>query len=222
MRLPVLGLALLLSACQVFNTSNPQTELHDEIAGYVQEATQIAGTLRANEQHTSATAQAASTQISALSNANTVLLATVRAGETPVPSVQAVTGLAQSGAELTPGQRYFVRTGVSMRVRDSDGCVENPIVSFPEGVQRIYATVIAYNIEANTPLAAEWSYAGNVVVSQSYTVSRTADEICLWFYIDPTDTPLDSGQWSVQLYAEGWPLEGPMTFAIGEATMPGS
>jgi hypothetical protein len=222
MRHLVFGLALLLSACQVFSTSNPQAELQDEISGYVQEATQIAGTLRANERQIGATVEAASTQISAVSNANTMLLATVRSGETPVPGVQASTGLAQGGGELTPGQRYFVRTGVSTRVRDSDGCVENPVVTFPEGVQRIYATVIAYNITANTPLAAEWSQDGSVVVTQSYNIPRTADEICLWFYIDPTDIPLSAGQWAVQLFAEGWPLEGPMAFTIAGDAMPGS
>ncbi|MCB9454689.1 MAG: hypothetical protein H6671_01740 [Anaerolineaceae bacterium] len=222
MRQVIWGLALLLSACQVFSTSNPQAELQVEIADYVQDATQVSGTINANEGRIRATAEAASTQIAAVDRANTRLLATVRAGETPVPAVQAVSGLAQGGAELTPGQRYFVRTGVSMRVRDADGCVENPIVVFPEGVQRIYATIIAYNIQANTPMAAEWSYEGTVVVTQNYNVPRTADQICLWFYIDPTDAPLNTGQWAVQLYADGFRLETPMNFTIGETMSDGS
>ncbi|MCB9451971.1 MAG: hypothetical protein H6672_11060 [Anaerolineaceae bacterium] len=222
MRRIVWILALLLSACQVFDTADPQADLQTEIAGYVQEATRVAGTLQANERRIGGTAAAASTQVAGMSSANTQLLATVRAGETPVIGVQEVAGLSGVQNELTPGQEYFVHTGVSMRVRDSDGCVENPIVTFPVGVQRIYATVIAYNIKANTPLAAEWSYEGNVVVTQSYNVPRTANQICLWFYIDPSDAPLDSGQWSVQLFANGARLQAPMDFLIGEVMSEGS
>ncbi|MBZ0277961.1 MAG: hypothetical protein K8I60_17575 [Anaerolineae bacterium] len=214
-------LAAVLSACQSFTRDDPQAELRTEIDGYVQEATALAATLAVNERRVGATAEAASTRVAAMNSINVQLLATVRAGEAPTVGVESSVGLPGGGSELTPGQRYFNTTGVAMRVRDSDGCVENPITAFPEGVQSIYATAVAYNISAGTSMSAEWYYGEERVANQTYQVARTASSLCLWFFIDPTDAPLLPGEWSVRLYADGSLIQGPMNFRVGDAMTSG-
>lgn len=182
--------------------------------GYVAEATRIAQTAQVEVTVVAATAQAASTEVAAMQSVNAQLLATVRVGDPPERRVVvANVGSTPEGAE---GQRWFVKTGTSAAVNEADGCVQDAQIEFPSGIPRIYATVRVYNIEPGVRMSATWAYEGDQVWEDAFTVQQGADQLCIWFYVDESYVPLTPGNWSVRLFADGFQLEGPMSFVIRE------
>jgi hypothetical protein len=117
-------------------------------------------------------------------------------------------------AQENDGRRWFTRTGVSGEVNPSSGCVINPVTVFAPNEDRIYATAHVINLNAGAVLASEWFYGEESRYSFQWTVERNYDELCIWFYIDPSITPFTPGNWRVQLFADGFNLEGPMMFEI--------
>lgn len=178
---------------------------------YVAEATAIAQTAQVDTRRVVVTAQAAETKIAEIQSVNLVLLATVRAGD-PVQGVVADTVATPVG--LDPTRRWFVKTGTSERVRESDGCVVDPHISFSVDARQIYATVRAFNIQSGTLMSAQWYYEGNEVWRDSWTVPQNAADLCIWFDIQPSYVEFQPGNWSVRLFADGFQLEDPMAFAL--------
>jgi hypothetical protein len=219
-RLFLLGSVLLAaSGCGVLSRPDVPATLQAENLGFVQEATQIAQAGAADRALIAATADAAATQVAALQGVNTALLATVRAGDPPEPGVRAAARTGSAPAGLAEGQRWFVPTGMAASVRESDGCMENPQVSFPADTERIYATVRGYNINAGVVMGVEWLYEGTSVWQEQWPVERNWPDICMWFYIDPATVDFQPGNWSARLFADGFQLEQPLTFSIQGADM---
>lgn len=204
---------LALAGCQVFAGPDVPATLQAENMDYVVEATALAEDAIDTQQQVQATAEAAGTRVAAVQGVNRVLLATVQAGD-PAGGRLIVANTIATPVDLDPGQRWFIKTGVSDTVRSSDGCVENPRLRFEANTQRIYATVRAFNIESGVRLSAEWYYEGTTVWQEAWVLDRGSSDICMWFDIDPGKVDFLPGNWSVNLFADGFQLEEAMTFAI--------
>ncbi len=203
---------LILAGCQAFSPSDVPATLQAENAQIVQEATSIAQALHDDFAAFAATADAAMTETVGLQQANLVLLATVRAGDPPQQSV--IVSMEGQVPQLTPGQRWFTRTGVSQSINEADGCVVSPQISFTPDTPLIYATMRIFNIEPGVQLSALWEREGTEVFRDSFVLDRGAAEICVWFSISQNDAPLVPGNWAVRLFANGAALESPMAFSI--------
>lgn len=206
-------LLLTISACQVLNPPNIPATLSSENMGYVAEATALAGAATREAQDVELTAAAAETRTADIQTVNRVLLATVRAGD-PIESQGVVANVIATPVGLQPDQRWFVKTGLSTRVRDSDGCVEDPRIQFTNDVNRIFATARVFNINSGVRLSAIWYYEGNQVFDESWVVDRNSSDMCFWFDISRSIVELQPGNWSVRLFADGFQLEEAMTFSI--------
>jgi hypothetical protein len=181
----------------------------------LQEATTIAQAARASEEAVMLTAQAVSTQVADVRAVNLVLLATVRAGD---PVDERVVSSGESLVpQLTPGQRWFVRTGVSQFINEADGCVVSPQISFTADAPIIYATLLVYNIESGVELSALWEHEGTEAYRDGFVLNRSAAQICLWFSMEQAEVEFLPGNWTVRMCADGAPLETPISFSIRPA-----
>lgn len=203
---------LALVGCQVLDAPDVPATLQAENAQIVQEATSIARSAANDRQAVLSTAEASMTEVARIQQTNLVLLATVRASDPPDQGV--IVSAGGSVPQLTPGQRWFTKTGVSQFINEADGCVISPQISFDADVSTIYATLRAFNIESGVLLSAQWEYEGNEVYRDSFVLSRGASEICIWFSIDSSDTEFLPGNWAVRLFADGFQLEAPESFVI--------
>lgn len=221
MKVLSLGCLLLLVGCGVLNPPDVSATLLAENQAIVQEATAIARAARVDNERVQATADFAATQVASLRQINLALLATVRAGDPPRPRVVAETDIRP--VSLTPGQRWFVKTGVASKINDSDGCVRSPQISFVADTPIIYATMRAFNVEAGLELSSVWNYEGAEVHRERFTLDQNWAEVCLWFSIDPSTVDFAPGNWTVQMFANGAQLEAPMAFSLreGEEIMDG-
>lgn len=207
-------LVVILSACQVLSPPNTAATLQAEGHGYVATATNVRQTAEAQQTQVMATAAAANTRIADAQRVNQQLLATVRAGATTDPRAPSDTHAVVTPQNLEAGQRWFVKTGTSTQIRDSDGCVIQPQIQFSVDVPRIYATVHVFNIQSGVRMGAEWSYEGTVVLTENWTVPQSSADLCMWFDITPQTVSFQPGSWSVKLFADGFQLEEAMTFSM--------
>ncbi|MBZ0291128.1 MAG: hypothetical protein K8L99_01050 [Anaerolineae bacterium] len=207
---------MLLSGCQVLSPPDVPATLQSENLGYVAQATEIAQRATSEAEDVRMTAEAAGTQAAEIQMVNRVLLATVRARD-PLDSGSVVVNTIATPVGLDPNRRWFVKTGTSASIRESDGCVEDARVQFDASVQRIYATLIVYNITSGVQMSASWYYEGNPIREDSWVVDRNADQLCIWFDISSDVVDLAPGSWSVRLFADGAQLEEAMTFTIAPA-----
>jgi hypothetical protein len=209
----VLLAAVLMTACgMAAPADNMEATLMAEAAQIVAEATAIRTTAEARTTQVAATMAAADRYLEQRRAVNASLLATTRADI--VPTAQVIANVFEgTPSAILRGERWFVKTGTTSSIQ-SNGCAIAPQAQFPTDTERIYATFEAHNITAGTPLSALWRYEGQTVHQESFDVDRNYGEICFWFSIDPTITPFAPGTWSVQLFAEGFPLEGPMLFTM--------
>jgi hypothetical protein len=207
------AVAVLLTGCGVFSVPDMPATLQAENIGYVVEATALADSAARTEQQIQVTAEAAGTRVAESQMVNRVLLATVRAGDAAVVR-NIVANTIATPVDLEPGQRWFVKTGTSSRVRSMDGCVEDARLRFPANTERIYATVRAFNIGAGVVMSAQWEYEGTTVWQDSWVLNQGSSDICMWFDIDRYTVDFLPGSWSVRLFADGFQLEEAMSFSI--------
>lgn len=209
----VLVMSLAATSCQALSRRDPLLTLEAESISYAAEATNIRQTAEFERTSISVTAQAAETQIALVNGVNQQLRSTLSIQVTPTISVVAE---ALPETQNTDGRRWFTRTGMSTQINSADGCVVNPGEIFSTNDQRIYATAHVVNLNEGALLRSDWLFEGTSRYDFEWVVDQNYDELCIWFYIDPTITEFTPGAWQVQLYADGFPLEGPMTFMIEE------
>lgn len=211
-----LALTMMITGCQALGRTDVQGTLQANTIFLETESAAANATVRAEQLNVFATAQAAATIVSGYRNVNQQLLATVDAGSTAVPQVIAGGGdifLEPTAAfVIASGGRWFVKTGISETVRASDGCVENARDIFPVSVPRVYATLRAYNIQAGTPLRADWYRDTELVWQENLTVSSNFREVCFWFELTREQAEFTPGGWSVRLFGDGFQLENPVNF----------
>lgn len=227
-------LAFGLAACSSFATDDPAATLRAEREGYVLEATAIADSALAQRTQVLETAAAAQTRVGQIEAANTLLLATLRAAVPPTQQIISDTGVVTPGQVATPAPlgaeqavtalpgagdvpagSQFVETITALSVRASDGCVDVAMTNFAADIGRIYIVTRAQTIAGGTVMRVEWAYQGTPTFSEEFTVSSSSENYCLWFYIEPTADVLSAGDWSVQLFADGVPIQPQVAFTVG-------
>ncbi len=208
----IAGFSALAVGCQALGAPDVPATLQAENAQIVREATLIAEASRNDQAAIEATADTVQTEVAGVQQANLVLLATVRAGDPPDAGVVASTD--GRVPFLTPGQRWFMKTGLSQFINEADGCVVSPQISFDANTPIIYSTMRVYNIESGVQLSAQWEFEGAEVFRDSFVLSNSASEICLWFSMSQEDAEFLPGNWSVRLFADGFQLESPVSFTI--------
>ena len=220
MKLWLIGSALLMVGCQVIDPPDPVATLNAENSTILEEATAIAQAAEDDRMRIESTAADTLTQVAEMSSQNQVLLATVRASDPVGPRVVAQT---DTQPVLTPGQRWFSKTGVAAQINEADGCVVGAQIRFSQDTPVIYATMRVFNIESGVQLSAVWAHEGTEMHRESFVLNRGASEICIWFSLESSVIDLLPGNWTVQLYADGARLEQPMQFTVeaGEAMMEG-
>lgn len=190
-----------------------EATLYAEAEAIVAEATAIRVTAEARVTQAAGTMTAAEAYLNRRRTVNASLLATARANVQPTAQVIANVFMGTPDA-IQRGERWFVKTGTTTSIQPNSGCAIAPQNQFPVDTREIYATFEAHNIASGTPLSASWSYEGQVVHQESFNLDGSYGFICLWFSINQSTVTFAPGTWSVQLFAEGFPLEGPMLFTL--------
>ena len=217
MRRGLLCLVLALCACQSLAPPNSGATLRARERHILNEATAIARAAVDDLQRAEATVVQKATEIASMQRENAALLVTVRAGDAP-PVRRLGTGSSHR-PPLTPGSRWFEKTGVSRFIDPSDGCVVSPQINFANDISLLYVTVRAWNVAAGLRLSVQWWHEGDPVHNEDFTLARAWKERCFWFFLTPDMVPFAPGSWSVQLYADGASLETPQAFSLREAAM---
>lgn len=206
--------AALLIGCSSGTAASHQATLRAETDGYVAEATAIRQAADSDLERIASTVVALEAEVLHRAAVNVQLNATLQAMLPAVSRSAVNAGGAATPEAILRGERWFIKTGMSSQVSESDGCSQTPESDFATTTSRIYATFKAFNIDGGTPLSASWAHDGQTVHEESFNLEGGAGEICLWFYIDPETVEFVPGLWTVQLYAEGFPLESAMPFQI--------
>lgn len=214
-----LVLLFVLSACGSIAGDDYDATV---VAGDVRMVTESAAmdrTALSYETSVAETVMAAGTMEAQIRSVNDYLYATISAGSTPTVAV--VPGQASGGGQggdnmFQDENRLIVLTGLTNRVDARTGCVVSPTTVFADSVEQIYVTMQSFGVQEGTLLRAEWFYQGQLRVQQDWRVDMTAEERCLWFLLDRTDTEFTPGSWEVMLYVDEQmnPVDTPLPFTI--------
>jgi hypothetical protein len=221
-RLPAVFLSLLwaaliiiLGACQVFQGSDTQATLEAGVGIYATESADIQRTMALERAQAQATADAVATTVVEMSYTNQQLLATARVFSEPTVAV--VPGVASenaAGMAETTGTRQFGEMGTTTAIRQSDGCANSLQSSFSPDTPRIYVTALVQNLAADVLMNVEWLHEGQIVYTDSWVVSPTGGDFCVWYFITPEDVSFAVGNWVVRLLADGAQVGSTVPFAI--------
>lgn len=215
----VLGVMWLLSACQSFQREDTQATLQVDSNRYRTEAASLGEQAMARQTEVLAQAQAAETYVVSMNDINRQLLATVRANDPPTQAIFSGSSAQVGGTPIAGVQ--FAQTGTASEVRTEDDCPVGYQTEFAPTTPRIYMTGRAQSIQAGTRMSVQWTFGGSTVFDESWTVPRTDNDFCLWFYIEPSMVAFSPGQWAVQLFADGVPVAEPTAFTITDAMTEG-
>ncbi len=98
----------------------------------------------------------------------------------------------------------------------ANDCAVGAVSRFPATAPRIYVVATAANIAPGTRLASRWFREGVEVIVHEFTPDFAIQQACVWFFIDPAETPFTPGNWRVQLEIDGAPAGEPAVFTIAE------
>ena len=216
MKLTLLSLVISLCACQSLAPPDANATLRARERQILGEATSIARAASQDLQQVRATVELQETGIAAMKQGNAELLVTVRAGEEEALRLSSIT-LPQG--PLTPGARWFAKTGLSRFISPQTGCVISPQISFTNDAEVLYVTVRAWNVRAGLQLSVQWWHESEPVHSEAFVLPADRTDECYWFSLTPDLAPFVTGSWRVQLYADGAALETPQSFTFREADL---
>ena len=143
-------------------------------------------------------------------------LAALDVAAAPAPGGTPPAALAQPPLTPTtppPPSLYNLVTAEGVGPND---CALAAVSQFSTAAQRIYVVATAANIAPGTRLASRWFRDGAEVIRHEFRPDFAIQQACVWFFIDPTETPFTPGSWSVQLEIENTPAGAPVTFTIVE------
>jgi hypothetical protein len=217
----------LLVSCQALAPQDERAPLQTQGANFQAEVAQLQTSSASDLANAQATFEFARTDIAVDNAVNQQLLATLSIRITPTPRLTtdnavvlttpgAGSGVDTMGSEGIPARdtgSAFLVTGMATSVRESDGCVETTTSSFSIDAPRVYATFVANNLQAGTPLRVDWVQNGEVLYFSDWTPDQNYPQICVWFYITNADVPFTPGSWSARVVANDQLVqEIPFTF----------
>jgi hypothetical protein len=186
------------------------------------------------------TAEFAQTLVAQMRNQNQVLSATIAAlggdaalvaprASTPtlasLPVDPAAPQVTAEGIMPATGEAVLAATptaappalynAVTARGVGANDCALAAVSQFTAADQSIYVVATASNIQPGMTLASRWYYEGQEVIRHEFTPEFAISQNCIWFFIDPEETPFNPGSWTVQLEVNGQPDGDPVAFSIG-------
>jgi hypothetical protein len=231
------SLMICLGACNALGSVDTRATTQAEQTAYVEESTQIAGTLNARGTEVVATARAAETYVANADGINRQLAMTLRAVNPPTQQLVDTSGQVTPGMIANPGElaaatilpatavgtppaasdiNRLTEVQTAPGVRDADGCSNGAQTQFSTGATSIYLTGRILNATAGTMVSAEWLYEGQLVVqSAGFTINENDLDFCVWFYIEPTDVSFSPGNWTARFVVNGVPVEPSASFTLG-------
>lgn len=88
-------------------------------------------------------------------------------------------------------------------IDEETGCATGKNGRFGVEEDAIYLTTKAFDIPANTAHHTEWFFEGDLRYrSDTWIADQNYNEICIYFWIEPADTPFDPGLWAVQFFID--------------------
>jgi len=109
----------------------------------------------------------------------------------------------------------FVQATTATAVSDDDGCAENEVSTFETTEDQIYMVTVARNVQPGTTFFTRWTPQGQgSFETVSWTPNEFFDEVCIWFFIQPSDLIFQPGNWTVELVVNGLAAVS-RTFQIG-------
>ena len=107
---------------------------------------------------------------------------------------------------------YLSDFRIGVEIGDDD-CVAAPGTALAATAPAIYTSARAQELPAGVELRTRWSAGGGERAVLTYTPDFAITDHCVWFFIDPSDTPFVPGNWEVR-----WELDGvaypPQAFTI--------
>jgi len=212
---------MVLSGCAALDNTDTVGTLQAQSVVYETEVGAIATDSNLLRERVAATAGAAATTVAEENGRNQVLLQTLSAGSTPTMAIVSDpsgigasrnSGVVNPPIDLQEGETRFIATGTSSVVSDVDGCIIGASSRFETNVSRVYGTLQAFNVTQGTFMETDWYRGQELVWEDSWTVDSDYDQICIWFFIQPSYVAFTEGNWSVQFFANGQPIDQPIPF----------
>lgn len=126
-------------------------------------------------------------------------------GSTPLfPAVGQVTATPTPPPVANTTGATYVDASTATGVSNDDGCALDNLQSFPSTEDEIYLVVEGRDIPPNVTFFTRWTPPNAAAFDTvSWTPDQGFDEICIWFFITPSDLPFAMGDWTVELIADG-------------------
>ena len=209
-RLVVCGM-LQLVVLLVFVACNPSQEQREteqargtaRVETAVYSGTQV-GTVAAL-QATADGAPVMQTQLAQLERENLALQLTAQAIETMgVPVGLRATQPPQGPTPTAPQAALYMDLRTATDIDPNTGCAVDRRGRFSANEDIIYLAAIGQNVEAGSVHQTRWFMDGDLRhESEDWIPEENFPQICIYFWIEPLDTPFTSGLWNVQLLVNG-------------------
>ncbi len=213
------GVSLLfVTAChpnELMESSEVRASRHAQETARVETVVFVgtqAGTLVAMQSTVDGAASMA-TQLSQLQQEGAYLQATIDAVTTlgvPVqprytPTVVAaaapIAGMSIFGEGLQNTDYTDIRTATDV---DGDGCPTDKRGRFSETIGRVYFTTLGVGVVAGTRHQVRWLFGDEFrSQSQEWVADRDYDEVCIYFWLNASDTRFEAGLWKADLMING-------------------
>jgi hypothetical protein len=218
MRYPLIALIiLLLSSCQAFVGNDEQVILEADLQAYGTEASNIRSDMQSNRTAVAATVAVASTQAAEFNRYNDTLRATVIIANPPLDATRIVVQDVQGPLpiemyDISDGEMRFVEVDTSAQV-DDQNCFLIHESFFSMGINTIYMTAFALNLQAGAVVRVDWQYGNELVQTTTWVAPQSAVGQCVALALRSSDTELAAGNWTATLYVNGEATD-PATFSI--------
>ena len=94
----------------------------------------------------------------------------------------------------------FVQATTATTVSNDTGCAQDSVTNFETTEDQIFMVTVARNVEPGTTFYTRWlRQGGTSFETVSWTPEEFFEEVCIWFYIEPSDLTFQAGSWSVEL-----------------------
>ncbi|MEO0596281.1 MAG: hypothetical protein AAF126_09250 [Chloroflexota bacterium] len=96
-----------------------------------------------------------------------------------------------------------------------DGCGSGITSTFSTATPEIFVIVPAFNLSPTDTFSAHWEFDGQPVGPvYTYEPATALDELCVWFFVDPTDFPFTAGSYTVDIKVNDVSVAGAVPFII--------
>ena len=145
------------------------------------------------------------TQLAQLERENQELQLTIESIETQgVPAGLRVTQSPQGPTPTTTPVALYMDLRTASGIDPDTGCAIDRRGRFSANEDIIYLTALGQNIGAGSVHRTRWYMDGDLRhESDDWIPEASFPQICIYFWIEPVDTPFTSGLWNVQLIVNG-------------------